>query len=113
LPLQFQLAALDNTAIFYRVVRDTQLVGADFQPLGANSFADFDFSATDFTGGEPIQTGYISPSSQGQQFSFPEDTILQLGRNDLGTTPQNFTILAASTQANKEVFASLSWVEVR
>lgn len=113
LPLQFQLAALDNSAIFYKITRDAQLVGADFQPLGANSFADFDISATDFTDGEPIQTGYISPSSQGQTFGFPEDTILQLGRNDLGTTPQNFTILAASISANKEVFASLSWVEVR
>lgn len=41
------------------------------------------------------------------------ETILQLGRNNLGTEPQIFTIAVACIQSNKDAFTSLSWVEVR
>lgn len=113
IPLQFQAASLDNTAVFYQVIRDTELTGADWNNVAGNSFCEFDYAATAYTGGEVLQTGYISPTNQGAVFNFPERTILQLARNDLGTTAQTFTILAATVQSNKDVFASLSWVEIR
>ena len=113
LPIEFQAATLDNTGMFYKVVRDTTLTGATFNDVGSNSFAEFDFAATDSTGGEPIQSGFIAPGNQGAIFKFPEETISQLGRNDMGTTPQTFTILVATVNSNKDVFASLSWIEVR
>ena len=113
LPLEFQAATLDNTGLFFRVLRDTALTDANFNDVGTESFAEFDFAATDFTGGEPIQTGFIAPGNQGEIFKFPPESILQLGRNDMGTTAQTFTILVATVNSNKDVFASLSWVEVR
>ncbi len=113
IPLEFQAATLDNTGLFYRVIRDTTLTGASWQNSSPASFAEFDYSATDFTGGDILQTGYISPNTQGEIQKFLKETILQLGRNNMGTTPQTFTILAATVSSNKDVFASLSWVEIR
>lgn len=113
IPLEFQLATLDNTGLFYRVIRNTELTGASWTNASDPSFAEYDYSATAFTGGESLQTGYVGPTNQGETFKFLKETILQLGRNDMGTTPQTFTLLAATVQANKEVFGSLSWVEIR
>lgn len=113
IPKSFQAATLDNTGLFYRIVRNNTLTGALFQNAEASSFIEFDFAATDSTGGETLQTGFISPNNQGNVFAFPENAILQLARNNLGTTAENFTILCATTQSNKDVFASLSWIEVR
>jgi len=113
LPVEFQAATLDNTGLFYRVLRNSTLVDADFNNVGSESFAEFDYAATDFTDGEPIQTGFIASTNQGLLIQFPKESVLQLGRNDMGTTAQTFTILVATTQSNKDVFASLSWVEVR
>ena len=113
IPIEFQTATLDNTGLFYRVMRDVELTGADWQSVDDNSFVEYDHAATNFTDGKAIQTGFVSPNNQGIVFSFPENTIRQLGRNDMGTTAQTFTLLAATVQANKDVFASLSWVEIR
>lgn len=113
IPIEFQVATLDNTGLFYRIVRNSTLTGSTWQLVDDNSFAEYDVNATDYSSGEPIQSGYVGPSQQGAVFSFPQNTILQLGRNDMGNTAQTFTLLAATTQANKDVFASLSWVEIR
>lgn len=113
IPIEFQTATLDNTGLFYRVIRDVELVGTDWQPVDDNSFIEYDYAATGFSGGSVIQTGYVAPTNQGISIKFPEVTIRQLGRNDMGTTAQTFTLLAATVQANKDVFSSLSWVEVR
>jgi len=113
LPIEFQAATLDNTGMFYKIVRDTTLTGATFNDVGPESFVEFDFAATDSTGGNAIQTGFIAPGNQGAIFKFPEESISQLGRNDMGATPQTFTILVATLNSNKDVFASLSWIEVR
>lgn len=113
IPIEFQTATLDNTGLFYRVIRDVDLTGANFQPVDDISFVEFDHAATSFTGGRIMQTGFVSPNNQGTVFTFPENTIRQLARNDMGTTAQTFTLLAATVQSNKKVFSSLSWVEVR
>lgn len=113
LPLEFLAASLDNTPLYYQVIRDTTLTGADWNNVSGNSFCEYDYAATAYAGGEAIQTGYISSTNQGLTKFFPKETILQLGRNDMGTTAQTFTILCATAQANKSVFASLSWVEIR
>lgn len=57
-----------------------------------NSFVEYDHAATAFTGSRVIQTGLISPNNQGVVFTFPENTIRQLGRNDTVTTAQIFTL---------------------
>jgi len=113
IPLEFQVASLDNTGLFYQVIRDVDLTGAVWDVGLTDSFAEYDYSATAYTGGEPVRTGYISPNNQGETFSFLKETILQLGRNNMGTEPQTFTLLAATVSSNKDVFASLSWVEIR
>jgi len=113
IPIEFQTATLDNTGLFFRVMRDVTLTGANFQSVDDNSFVEYDHDASAFTGGSIIQTGYSAPTNQGEVFSFPERTIRQLGRNDMGTTSQTFTLLAATVSGNKDVFSSLSWVEIR
>ena len=89
--------------MYHRIVKSSKAI----------CFCEFDYAATSYAGGEVLQTGYISPTNQGAVFNFPKETILQLARSDLGTAAQTFTILGATVQSNKDVFASLSWVEIR
>ena len=113
LPFAFQAATLDNTAIFVRIIRDATLTGASFT-TAEDSLVEYDVSATAISGGTVIESGYISPDGQGgeQQISDP-NTIIQLGRNDLGTTSQTLTIAIAAVGSNKAGWAGLNWIEVR
>jgi len=113
LPFAFQAATLDNTAMFIRIIRDATLTGASFieEP---DSLIEYDVSATAISGGTIIESGYISPQGQGGEVSLSDaDTVIQLGRNDLGTTSQTLTIAVSAINSNKDGWAGLNWIEVR
>jgi hypothetical protein len=112
IPTELQAATLDNTAIYYKVLRNTTLTGANWQDVSPRSFCEYDYEATTFTGGEALQTGFL-PAGNNRAVVFPDEALLQLGRNNLGTEGQTFTIAIACVSASKNAFASLSWVEIR
>lgn len=113
IPVDFQAATLDNTAIFYRLMSNPVLTGDSWVSAGAESFVEYDISATANTGGTVLKTGYLGPSNQGDIISFNRQVNTQLGRNNLGTTSEILCIEIASTQANKSAFASMNWIEIR
>lgn len=113
IPIDFQAATLDNTAIFYRLVLNPTLTGAVWTSSGASSFIEYDITATVATGGTILKTGYISPTGQGQVFYFDTSAVSQLGRTNLGTVSDILCIEIASVNANKTAFASMNFIEVR
>ena len=117
IPLEFFAAATTNDDIYYRIYRNATLTGASWSNVGTDSFVQVDTSATALTDGNAIQTGYLPASfftsGTGSVVKFPPESIQQLGRNNMGTEPQIFTITAASPDAGTDVFASLSWTEIR
>lgn len=113
LPFAFQAATLDNTSVFIRVVRDATLTGASFVTVD-NSLVEYDVSANSVTGGTVVESGFVSPQGQGGEIPLSDqDTIIQLGRNDLGATSQTITVEIAAVNANKKGWAGLNWIEVR
>lgn len=117
IPVEFFAGATTNDDIYFRIFRNAELTGANWSNVGSDSFVQVDTSATSVTGGNATQTGYLPASfftsGTGSVIKFPSETIQQLGRNNMGTEPQVFTITAASPDAGTDVFASLSWVEIR
>lgn len=113
IPLDFQAATLDNTNIFYRLVRDPVLTGAVWQNVRSDSFVEYDVSATVASGGDVLKTGFLSAALQGQLFFFDKTAIRQLGRNSMGTESQVITIEIACVNANKDAFAAMNWLEIR
>ena len=112
MPVDFQAATLDNTAIFFRLVSNATLTGASWVSSGTESFVEYDVSATANSGGTVMKTGYLSSSNQGDIITFDPKTTTQLGRTNLGTDSEILTIEVASTQANKAAFASINWIEI-
>lgn len=116
IPNNFNAATLDNTDIFYRIIRNPTLTGGSWVSAGTESGVEYNITATSFTGGEIIETGFINGGNQGQVFTFGSQVVSQLGRRTtttLADTSDIFTLAVASVGANKSGFGSLSWIEVR
>ncbi len=113
LPFDLQAATLDNTQIFYRLVLNAVLTGADWQPTSAEGFVEYDASATAQTNGRILKTGFIGTYQQGIAVKFDDRTTNQLGRSSMGTVSDILTVEIASVGANKAAFASINWLEVR
>jgi hypothetical protein len=113
LPFDIQAATLDNTQIFYRLVLNPVLTGADWQPTSAEGFVEYDVSATAQSNGRVLKTGFIGTYQQGIAVKFDDRTTNQLGRSSMGTVSDILTVEIASVGANKAAFASINWLEVR
>jgi hypothetical protein len=114
IPIDFQAATLDNTAIFYRLVLNPVLTGADWVSVDPESFVEYDISATAQTNGKILKTGFISTNNQGDIIRLNDPKVLQqLGRSSMGTVSDILSVEIACIQSNKSGFASLNWIEVR
>lgn len=118
----FQIATIDNTNVFYRLVRN-----ADLGVTGANGWLDMPDSNA-FTQYQTYTTpGAVIPANQGVAIysgfiitgggaaavNLSKDSIYQIGRTQLGTISDTYTLLCASSNANKDALASLTWIEQR
>lgn len=113
LPVDFQAATLDNTQIFYRLVLNPTLTGANWQPVSTEGFVEYDASATASSNGRILNTGFLGTYQQGLAVRLDPRAVNQLGRSSMGTVSDILTVEIASTGANKAAFASLNWIEVR
>lgn len=115
-PLSFSGATLDNTALFVRAIENPTITGGTWVVYDQDSPIEYNISATGFTGGEPLQTVYLTPNKGGEVVPFEESSITQLYRNTTTTiadTSSTFLIAAASVGTNKSGWGSLKWVTVR
>ena len=114
LPQNFQVAALDNSPLFYKVLLNPTLTGATTWNTYADTHIEYNTDATAVTEGDYIvDAGYIDPNGQGAKLPLDSVSAFQLGRENMGTTSEIITIAAATGSANKDVYASIGWIEVR
>ena len=114
LPQNFQVAALDNSPLFYKVLLNPTLTGATTWNTYADTHIEYNTNATAVTEGDFIvDAGYIDPNGQGAKLPLDTKSAFQLGRESMGTTSEIITIAAATGSANKDVYASIGWIEVR
>lgn len=127
LPSSFQVATVDNTNIFYRVVRNPVIpaevtVGSDGpQPwldvAAPDAFTQYQTyknpaAITDANQGVVVESGF-GIAGDAPRVALDTNAQYQLGRSSMGTVSDTFTILAATTGANKSAIAALTWIEQR
>ena len=114
LPTFFQAATADNTAVFYKLVRNATLTNANFVDMpDANAFTQYDTSATAYTGGTDLDSGFVISGGGGTGIRLDANTVYQIGRSSLGTVSDILTLAIASPNANKSALASMTWIEQR
>lgn len=113
LPTFFQAATVDNTSVFYKLVRNATLTGANFVDMpDTNAFTQYDISATSYTGGVDIDSGFVIGSG-GTGIRLDQNTVYQIGRSSMGTVSDILTLTIASPNANKSALAAMTWIEQR
>lgn len=113
LPISFQAATLDNTNVFYKVIRNTTLNGTWIDMPDTNAFTQYNYTATGaISGGTVLDSGFVVAGST-STIHLPANANYQIGRSSIGTISDTFTIAVAATNANKDGIASLTWIEQR
>ena len=114
LPTFFQAATVDNTSVFYRLVRNATLTNANFVDMpDENAFTQYDISATAYTGGVNIDSGFVIAGGGGTGVRLDRDTIYQIGRGSMGTVSDTLTLAIACPNTNKSALAAMTWIEQR
>ena len=110
----FVCNTLDNTDIYYKVLRNATVNGTWVDNPQPNAFTQYNYtsSTTEVTDGVQIDSGFITAGSA-VKVELSNDADLQLGRGSMGTVSDIITIAIASKIANKKAVASLSWIEQR
>jgi hypothetical protein len=113
IPRRFQVATIDNTSVFYKILVNGTLASPSWQDMeDSNSFTQYETAATGITGGIPLYSGFVIGGSN-TPVEFDLSGYYQLGRSSLGTVSDILTIAAATSNTNKNALASLSWIEQR
>jgi hypothetical protein len=127
LPSTYQVATIDNTNIFFRLVRNA-VIGADAGnsawtdvPDSGSAFTEFQTYDTpaaidDADQGTRLDSGFIVAGGSSANIQLDQSTQYQLGRNTtttIGDTSDVFTLLCASNGTNKDALASMTWIEQR
>lgn len=111
-PINFQIATVDNTSLHYKILINATLTGGTWVDVpNTDPVAQYNSTATAVTGGEQVFGGFQASPGTAPQIVFEFDG--QLGRSSLGTVSDTFTICAATTNANKVVVTSVNWMEQR
>jgi len=128
LPQRFQVATIDNTNIFYKLVRNATIPAAvtagDSGPQpwldhpDPNGFTQYQTyinptNITEANHGRILDSGFVISGGGGSSIQLEAKTAYQIGRTSLGTVSDTFTILCASNGTGKDALASFTWIEQR
>ena len=114
LPSYFQVGTLDNTNIFYKLLRNATITNGTWVDIDdPNAFTQYNLTSTNvITDGIQLDAGYIATGS-GQRSELEKNTQYQIGRSSMGTVSDTITLAVACVNANKDAIAALTWVEQR
>jgi hypothetical protein len=128
LPQMFQVATIDNTNVFYKLVRNATIpaevtAGASGpQPWldhpDPNGFTQYQTYITpaniiEANHGSVLDSGFVISGGGGTGVQLEAKTAYQIGRTNLGSVSDVFTILCASNGTGKDALASFTWIEQR
>ncbi len=114
LPTFFQASTVDNTDIYFKLIRNATVNGTWVDHPDTNSFAQYNYTSTGaITDGVELTSGIITAGSSGSGIRVDADTVYQVGRGSLGTVSDTLTLAIAAKNANKNAVASMTWIEQR
>ena len=128
LPQMFQVATIDNTNVFYKLVRNATIpaevtAGASGpqpwldnpDPDGFTQYQTYITPAniTEANHGLILDSGFVISGGGGTGIRLESSTAYQLGRSSLGSVSDVFTLLCASNGTGKDALASMTWIEQR
>ena len=114
LPTFFQAGTVDNTDIYYKLVRNATVNGTWVDHPDPNSFSQYNYTSTGaITDGVDLSSGIITAGGGGTGIRVDADTVYQIGRSSLGTVSDTLTLAIAAKNANKNAVASMTWIEQR
>lgn len=104
--------------ISYRIIMNASLTGSNFTSVNSTSLAEYDISATSFSGGETLLYGFLGGSNDANNNIRLEDFFKEQGRklrqDAFETDLDTLTITAINEfDGTTNVKASVSWREVR
>ena len=128
LPQMFQVATIDNTNVFYKLVRNATIPAAVTagasgpqpwldhpDPNGFTQYQTYITPAniTEANHGRILDSGFVISGGGGTGVRLDAKTAYQIGRTSLGSVSDVFTILCASNGTGKDALASFTWIEQR
>lgn len=114
LPTYFQAGTLDNTDIYYKLIRNATVNGTWVDHPDTNAFTQYNHTSTGaVTDGFVLDSGMIVSGSSGGPIELDADTVYQIGRGSMGTVSDTITIAVAAKNANKNAVVSFTWIEQR
>jgi hypothetical protein len=114
LPTFFQASTIDNTDIYYKLIRNATVNGTWVDHPDTNAFTQYNYTSTGaITDGVDLQAGIITSGSGSTGIRVDSDTVYQIGRGSLGTVSDTLTLAIAAKNANKNAVASMTWIEQR
>lgn len=114
LPTFFQAGTLDNTDIYYKLIRNATVNGTWVDHPDTNAFTQYNYTSTGaITDGVDLASGMIVSGGGATQIRVDQDTVYQIGRSSLGTVSDTLTLAIAAKTANKNAVASMTWIEQR
>lgn len=61
--------------------------------------------------GTSLDSGFVIVGGGGTGIRLDKDTVYQIGRGSMGTVSDTFTLLVASSGANKDAIAAMTWID--
>jgi hypothetical protein len=128
LPQRFQVATIDNTNVFYKLVRNATIPPAVTagsngpqpwldhpDPDGFTQYQTYinPDNITVANHGKALDSGFVIAGGGGSSIQLESKTAYQIGRSSLGTVSDTYTILCASSGTGKDALASFTWIEQR
>ncbi len=114
LPTFFQASTIDNTDIYYKLIRNATVNGTWTDHPDTNAFTQYNYTSTGaITDGVDLSSGIITAGGGGTVIRVDADTVYQIGRGSMGTVSDTLTLAIAAKNANKNAVASMTWIEQR
>lgn len=109
------MGVTNNANYNWKLVASGTTTGGTWLSAGSDSAVEYNLSATSFTGGRTLASGFLNGSNQG---STPVDILkealfkFQLERDSFTSTSFELTLAVATGSAGADIFASMDWEEV-
>jgi hypothetical protein len=114
LPSYFQASTLDNTDIYFKLLRNATVNGTWVDHPDPNAFTQYNYTSTGaITDGFELTSGMITSGAGAGAIALDLATVYQIGRSSLGTVSDTITLAIAAKNANKNAVANMTWIEQR
>jgi hypothetical protein len=114
IPTYFQAGTVDNTDIYFKLIRNATVNGTWVDHPDSNAFTQYNYTSTGaITDGVELSAGIITAGGGASQIRVDTDTVYQIGRSSMGTVSDTLTLAIAAKNANKNAVATMTWIEQR